>query len=116
MNVVIHHMPSGVPFTVDQIYSDPKSRHHIIKTKEGSIYSLYGTLDLSSPHGTNDGLRRAYCRFAGVKFKDLQAAIKRVRERSEAAARAREVSRLESNAARLGYRLYKVSIKKATSK
>jgi hypothetical protein len=108
MNLHIPRAPNGVDIEIEKFYSDPKSRDKIIKTKDGRVFGLNCSINLSSEYGTNESTRRAYCRFAGIKFADLKAAIKKQREKDKKHRKDREVNGLRELAMRHGYRLVKI--------
>lgn len=75
----------------------------------GVVYAdrHYG-LNLVSSNNVNDDVRRAYCRLAGIKFKDMQAAVRAERIRLREVVLSDAFHDVERSAGRLGYRLVRV--------
>lgn len=72
-----------------------------------TVFSVSRPLHLAHSYRVNDKVRRAYCRLAGVQFKDLKAAVKADLAERESSEQAREVARLRSDARKRGYTLVK---------
>ncbi len=77
-----------------------------IRCANGEVYTAgRSNINLLREWGCNDGIRRAWCKAAGVKFQDLSAALKKYREREKSDERSDRLQRLRKSAQQFGYRL-----------
>lgn len=85
--------------TVEHLY---KSHGFLIKTPEGNIYATKGVIDIRQDYH-NDELRRAFCRLAGIPWKEFVAERRRFKKEEGERDTKRKVKHLRQMAEQLGY-------------